>query len=198
MSHKILHIDSSPRGEESVSKKLTAQVVDRLKSKRTDLEINHRDISTGLPFVGPETLVGYFSAPADHSPETKKAVATSDQLIKELIEADTLVMGVPMWNFHVPAMVKAWVDLVVRANFTFKVTDEGNYEGIVPSGKKAYLVVTTGGVPVGSDMDMTSKYIVSILNFIGISDVTVIGAGALMGPQGEEVLKAAETQIASL
>ena len=157
MSHKILHIDSSPRGADSVTKKLTAQIVEKIKTKHSDAEVNHRDLSTGLPFVGPLTLAGYWSDPATHTPEIKEAVAMSNTLTKELIEADTLVMGVPMWNYHVPASVKAWVDLVVRSGVTFKADETGAYHGILPGGKKAYLAIATGGVPVGSEMDMTSK-----------------------------------------
>lgn len=197
MSNHILHIDSSPRGEDSVSKKLTAKIVEKLKSKHPDSKITYRDLSTGIPFVDAQVLEGYWTPAAEHSEEVKKAVSHSDQTTKELLEADTIVFGVPMWNFHVPATVKAWIDLSVRAGVTF-TQDENGYRGIVPAGKKAYVVVTTGGVPIGSDYDSASKYMHSILSFIGITDIEIVGAGGLTLPDGEASLKAAHDQIAAI
>lgn len=197
MSNNILHIDSSPRGGESVSKKLTAQVVENLKSKQPNSTVTYKDLSTGVPFVDSQVLAGYWSPAEDHSEEVKKAVLPSNQAIQEIMDADTIVIGVPMWNFHIPATVKAWVDLIVRTGLTF-TQDENGYKGLLPPGKKAYVVVTTGGVAIGTDYDMASKYMQAILSFIGISDIEIIGAGGLMLPDGEATLKAAQDQIAAI
>jgi len=196
MAYTILHIDSSPRGEQSVSRKLTAQVVENLKEKNNDVTVMYKDLSHGVPFVSMDTLTGFWTPPEEHDEKTKAAVLPSDQAIQEIFDADALVIGVPMWNFHVPATVKAWVDLIARSGKTFKQGENG-YEGLVPAGKKAYVVVTTGGVPVGSDYDMTSKYMQSILGFIGITDVTIIDAGQLV-TVGDTQLEAAEAAVAAL
>ncbi len=180
-----------------MSKKLTAKIVEQLKSKQPDSTVTYRDLSTGVPFVDAQVLAGFWTPAAEHSEEIKKAVAHSDQTTKELIDADTIIIGVPMWNFHVPATVKAWVDLSVRAGVTFS-QDENGYKGIVPPGKKAYVVVTTGGVPVGSDYDTASKYMHTIFSFIGVTDIEIVGAGRLTLPDGEASLKAAYDQIAAI
>jgi len=193
----ILHIDSSPRGAESVSKKLTAALVERLEIKNSDAVVTYKDLSEGVPYVDGLTLTGYWTPEAEHSPEVKAAVAPSNKAISELIDADVLVMGVPLWNFSVPASVKAWVDLIVRGGLTFKQT-EGGYEGLLPKGKKAYVIVASGGVPIGSDYDMASTYITHILGFVGITDVEIIAAGQQMMPNGAEELKKAEDKIATL
>ena len=197
MSLNILQIDCSPRGDESVSRKLTAQIVTQLKSKDSGATVTHKDLSQGVPFVDINILTGYWTPPAEHSEEVKAAVAHSDNAIKEIVDADALVIAAPMWNFNIPATLKAWVDLIVRSGVTFKQSEKG-YEPLLPKGKKAYLVVTTGGVPVGSDFDMTSKYMTSVLEFIGITEVILVDAGMLMLEQGKENLAKAEKQIANL
>jgi len=196
MSYNILHIDSSPRGGDSVSKKLSAQIVEQIKAKNEGAEVVYKDVTQGLPFVDGLTLTGFWTPEEEHSAEIKAAIAPSNQAVKELFDADTIVIGVPMWNFSIPATLKAWVDLIVRGGVTFKLGENG-YEGLVPN-KKVYLVVSTGGVPVGSDHDMCSTYMKTVFGLLGITDVEVIAADALMMPNGEENLKKAEAEIAAI
>jgi FMN-dependent NADH-azoreductase len=99
-------------------------------------------------------------------------------LIAELEAADTIVIGVPLYNFGIPAALKAWIDLIARARRTFRYTEAGP-EGLLKD-KKAYLVVASGGVPVGSDYDFATGYLRHVLGFVGITDVTVIDAGQQM------------------
>jgi len=114
-------------------------------------------------------------------------LAHSDELIAELEAADTIVIGVPVYNFAIPAALKAWVDQIARARRTFRYTETGP-EGLL-KGKKAYLVVASGGVPVGSDYDFATGYLRHVLGFVGITDVTVIEAGQQM-MDGEAVTRA--------
>ena len=102
----------------------------------------------------------------------------SEQLIAELEATDLLVIEAPLWNFSIPASLKAWFDQVVRARRTFRMSETGS-EGLLKD-RKTIVIVTTGGVPLGSGYDFATPYIRHILGFIGITDVTFIDAGRLM------------------
>ena len=117
----ILHIDASARYEGSLSRKLSQQLIDTI--KKDNDSINKRDITASqLPLLD-ETLMGaYFTAPEERNAEQQQAVAISDELVQELIDNDIIVIGTPVYNFSVPAALKAWADLVARAGITFKYT----------------------------------------------------------------------------
>ncbi len=119
----------------------------------------------------------------------------SDSLVAELKDADVLVIGVPIYNFNVPASLKAWIDMIARARLTFRYTENGP-EGLL-QGKKAYLVVATGGVPVGSPVDFATPYLKHALGFIGITDVEIIAADRL-NSQADEAMDSARARIAEL
>lgn len=98
----------------------------------------------------------------------------SDQLINEVKAADVIVLGVPVYNFSIPATLKAWIDLVARARETFRYTENGPV-GLLEN-KKVYLVMASGGVPLESEMDFASNYLKFFMQFIGITDVTLVNA----------------------
>ena len=182
MSH-ILHIDASARGAGSTTRQLTAQLVARLSEQSYGAQVTHRDLALSPPALLTEAWVGAnFTDDAERSADQKAALAASDELIAELEAADTIVIGVPVYNFAIPAALKAWVDLIARARRTFRYTDTGP-EGLL-KGKKAFLVVASGGVPVGSDYDFASGYLRHVLGFVGITDVTIIAADRQMSDQG--------------
>ena len=108
---------------------------------------------------------------------------------------DVIVIGAPVYNFSIPASLKAWIDMIARARLTFRYTDSGP-EGLL-KGKKAYVVVATGGVPVGSPVDFATPYLRHALAFVGITDVEVIAADRL-NSQREESMDAARARIAEL
>jgi FMN-dependent NADH-azoreductase len=135
-----------------------------------------------------------FTDDADRSDDQKAALAASDEMIAELEAADTIVIGVPIYNFSIPAALKAWIDLIARARKTFRYTEAGP-EGLL-KGKKAYLVVTSGGVPVGSDYDFATGYLRHVLGFVGITDVNIIAADQQM--MNGEAINQATTAIADL
>ena len=122
-------------------------------------------------------------------------LATADALIGELADADVVVIGAPIYNFGVPAALKAWVDMVARARLTFRYTENGP-EGLL-TGKKAYVVVPSGGVPVGSEVDFATPYLRHALAFIGITDVKFVGAKGA-DRDGGKALDAARAHIAEL
>lgn len=178
MSH-ILRIDSSARGAGSTTRQLTDRLVARLVEQGYGAAVTQRDLSVTPPALLTESWVGAnFTDETERSDEQKAALAASDELIAELEAASTIVIGVPVYNFAIPAALKAWIDQIARARRTFRYTETGP-EGLL-KGKKAYLVVASGGVPVGSDYDFATGYLRHVLGFVGITDVTIIEAGQQM------------------
>ncbi|WP_260580903.1 FMN-dependent NADH-azoreductase [Sphingopyxis sp. PET50] len=187
MSH-ILRIDASARNAGSTTRLLTDQLVARLVEQGYGAAVTTRDLALAPPALLTEAWVGAnFTDDADRNDEQRAALAASDELIAELEAADTIVIGVPVYNFAIPAALKAWVDLIARARKTFRYT-EADPEGLL-KGKKAYLVVASGGVPVGSDYDFATGYLRHILGFVGITDVSIIAADQQM-MDGEAIARA--------
>ena len=190
MTKKVLHIDSSARLSGSTSRAFTAQIADKLGG-----EIIRRDLAQAIPQID-GTWVNANFTPADQRTDAQKeALALSDSLIAEIQAADTLVIGVPIYNFGVPAALKAWVDQVARAGVTFKYTENGP-QGLL-EGKRAILVVASGGTAAGSDIDFASGYMQHVMGFIGITDVTVITADQMM-MDAEAALAKATAQVDAL
>ena len=122
-------------------------------------------------------------------------IILADETLLELAAADVLVIGAPIYNFSIPASLKAWVDMIARARLTFRYTDRG-VEGLLAD-RKTYIVVPSGGVPVGSPVDFATPYLRHVLGFVGINDIEFIGAqGADRGNQ--EALDAARARMAEL
>ncbi|WP_415921756.1 FMN-dependent NADH-azoreductase [Tateyamaria sp. SN6-1] len=186
----ILHIDSSARTEGSVTRDLTAQIVTKLGG-----DVIRRDLKDALPQIT-ENWVGANFTPADDRDDVQRdTLALSDTLIAELKAADTIVIGLPLYNFGVPASLKAWIDLVARAGVTFKYGENGPV-GLL-EGKRAVLAVSTGGVPVGSDYDFATGYMRHVLGFIGITDVEMVAADRVV-VNGEAAVNAAKAEIEKL
>ena len=194
MARKILHVDASARQAGSVSRELSQHLVDALSD--TGIEVTKREIGLSpLPLIS-ETWVGAnFTPEEDRSDDQKKVLELSDTLIEEIEAADTLVLGVPIYNFGVPAAFKAWVDMIARARKTFKYTENGPV-GLL-EGKKAYVVIASGGTQSGSEIDFATPYVRHVLGFVGIHDVSIIAADQLMAT-GDEKVAAAREQIAAL
>ncbi len=175
---KLLHIDSSAKGPQSTTRALTEYFANKWKEANPTGEVHYRDLAeSNLPFVN-GNIIGAFYTPAEQQSEQQKLVLQQpDELFEELANADTYVFGVPLYNFGVPAVFKAYIDLVVRPGKTF------SYEGGRPAGliknKKAYIVTATGGdyseQPMKS-MDFVEPYLRAILGFVGITEVTFIRA----------------------
>ena len=173
----LLAIESSPRGDYSVSRKLTAKFIDDWKTQNSGAKVVVRDLmKTKLPFVDLPWIMGAYTPAEQHSPEMKQALAVSNELIAELMAADHIVIGTSMYNFSIPANLKAYIDHIVRINVTFTPA----YEGLV-KGKKLTLILASGGVYTpGSPTEaynVAVSYLKEILGFIGISDISVVLAG---------------------
>ena len=125
----------------------------------------------------------------------QQAIALSDTIVEELMEHDTYVIGVPIYNFSMPAALKAWADLSARVGLTFKYGENGP-EGLL-EGKKAYIVVTSGGTQVGSDIDFLTPWLRHFLGFIGVKDIEIINASGL-GSDSEATIEKARASILAL
>ncbi len=168
MSNTALHIDASARFADSASRAKSAELV---ASQNAD-NVIRRDLAEGLPFLDETFTVATFT-PEDNRTDTQKAaLALSDTLVAELQAADTIVIGAAMYNFAIPAVLKAWIDQITRAGVTFAYTENGP-QGLL-EGKKAIITIATGGTPLGSDFDFASSYLRFIFGFVGITDVTIL------------------------
>ncbi|WP_339688978.1 NAD(P)H-dependent oxidoreductase [uncultured Parasphingorhabdus sp.] len=185
----ILRIDASARKAASSSRALTDALIERL----APANIVARDLAVALPFVTENWVAANFTDEAERSDAQKAELALSDTLVEELIAADILVIGTPIYNFGIPAALKAWIDMVARARMTFHYTANGP-EGLL-TGKKAYILVASGGTEIGSEIDFATGYLRHVLGFIGITDVTFIAADQQM-VKGQAAVEAALQEIA--
>ena len=194
MARNIFHLDASARTEGSVTRRLSQQLVDALST--ADSRIVKRDIGLApLPLLTEAWVGANFTPDEARTEEQRQILALSDTLIAELEAADTLVLGVPIYNFGVPAGFKAWIDLVARARKTFKYTDTGPV-GLL-EGKKAYVAIASGGTESGSAIDFATPYVKHVLGFLGIHDVEIVAADQLMAA-GDDKVAAAQEKIAAL
>lgn len=191
MTKTILQIDVSPRGAESVTRKLTQNVVERLAPDT----IIMRDLTRSLPHLDSDWIGANFTPANDHTAEQRALLRISDTLVDEIRRADTIVIGLPVWNFGIPAALKAWVDLVARAGETFRYTKDGP-QGLL-TGKRAILALASGGTAVDSEIDFATPYMRHVLGFIGITDVSVVAADQ-MALDPEASLKAADEAVLNL
>jgi FMN-dependent NADH-azoreductase len=173
MSNNILQIDSSARTEDSLSRKVTQYIAETLSGY--DKNIVHRDLATtALELITGAHIGAYYTKADDRSDEQKQLLSLSDELIGELKTANTLIIGAPMYNFSVPAALKAWIDLVCRVGETFVYGNNGP-EGLVKI-EHAFIVISAGGTVIGSPVDFSSAYLTQVCHFIGIKNVHIIDA----------------------
>ncbi|MUG96158.1 FMN-dependent NADH-azoreductase [Scytonema sp. UIC 10036] len=177
MAH-ILHIDSSPRGERSFSRKFAAEFVSTWKNAHPGDKVTYRDLGHNpVPHVDESWIAAAFTPPDARSPELVKAIELSDTLVDEFLAADRYVFGVPMYNFNIPSTFKAYIDQIVRAGRTFAVDANGGFKGLV-EGKKMLIVTARGGdFSPGSPAapyDYQEPFLRAIFGFLGITDVKFI------------------------
>jgi len=191
---KVLRVDGSARSEGSMSRWVADEMIERLNASENAIEVSVRDLAVETPsFVDAAWVDANFTPPEQRNEEQKATLAESDALVAELMAADVLVIGVPIYNFGIPAALKAWVDLVARARLTFRYTENGPV-GLL-HGKRAYLAVASGGTAVGSEFDFATGYLRHVLGFLGIDDVRIVAADRLMARGEEEAMRDAHAQI---
>jgi FMN-dependent NADH-azoreductase len=190
MSYSILNIETSPLGDYSVSRKVTAKILAELKAKHTDTNIVTRDLAVSpLPHLTGLTVGAFFTPAEQLTQDQAEALKLSDEMVDELFAADIIVIGAPMWNFGIPSSLKAWIDHIARAGRTFKYGASGP-ESLLPPGKKVFIASSRGGVYSSGPMevmDYQETYLKTVLGFIGLHDVMIIRAEGV--GKGEEAVK---------
>ncbi len=192
---RILEVSASGRRADSMSRKLSNEIIEALETREGEVEVVRRDLSEGIPLVDEAWIQANFTPEDERTRDQREALSASDALVEELHASDVIVIGSPIYNFGVPAALKAWVDMICRARKTFRYTSNGP-EGLL-KGKKAYVVIASGGVPVDSPVDFATPYLRHALQFVGITDVDVIAADQL-NSRADESVDAARMRIANL
>jgi FMN-dependent NADH-azoreductase len=196
----ILLVLSSPRGEASHSTQVARNLVVRLKAARPDAAVAVRDLASDpLPHIDAEFIGALFTPDENRSDTQRAEVERSDRLVDELLAADIVVIASAMINFAPTSTLKSWLDHIARAGRTFRYTEAGTPEGLVP-GKKVYLVESRGGVYSEGALkaiDFQEPYLRHMLGFMGMTDVEVIAVeGTLLGPDvAEKAVSAALDRI---
>lgn len=174
---KLLAIEVSPREDSSKSRVLAADFIEEWKRSYPDGDIRIRDLNTTeLPFVDKAWTLGVYTPPEHRTPEMKASLAVSDELIAELKWADHILISTPMYNFSVPARLKAWIDQVIRINETFT----SSYEGLVTGKKVTVLIISAGNYELGApyaSYNLVAPVITAALGLIGMKDINFILAG---------------------
>lgn len=189
---KVLRLDASANPESSGSRKLGDQLLRQIALGNQRIEIRERDLNQNAQFIDANWIEANFSAADSRTDAHNLRLAQSDKLIAELEWADHIVLTTPMYNFGIPATLKAWIDQVCRAGVTFRYSAEGPV-GLL-AGKRADIVITTGGAPLDSAVDFVSGYLRQVLAFIGISEIEIIGADG-MNQDAEQSIARAHRQI---
>lgn len=170
----ILHLNTSIFGEDGQSSRLAAEFVARIPQAR----VIARDLARDpVPHLDAARFGAFLSKPESRTAEQRAALAYSDMLIDELRQADTIVLGLPMYNFGVPSQLKAYFDHVARAGVTFRYTEKGAV-GLL-TGKQAYVFAARGGLYAGTPKDTQTAYVRDFLAFVGLSDVEFVYAEGL-------------------
>ena len=196
---KLLHIDSSILNDNSVSRQLTRDIVDRWRQDYPDGEVTYRDLAEEAPNHLSAEILGAGSVDqSQRSAVQCHEVAYGEALMKEFLEADVIVLGAPMYNFSIPSQLKAWLDRVMVAGRTFKYTENGPV-GLI-SGKKVVIVSSRGGVysesSTGQAMDHQESYLQVALAFMGITDISIVRAeGMSMAEKRNRAIVFAQKEI---
>lgn len=188
---KLLAIQVSPRPEGSISRTLTSLFIDQWQSTHAGGTVVVRDLNaTPPPFVDLPWMIGAYSPTETHSPAVSATIKVSNDLVAELQAADHIVLGTPMFNFSIPAVLKAWIDQIVRVGVTVSPENVG-----LLTGKKATIILATGGnFSPGSPVEaynLASGYLRQVFGWIGITDVEIILADrGQAGANGETAVEA--------
>ena len=196
MSKNILRIDASMRKTGSYSRNLLDKLIKQLNGEKgSSVKVTTRDLADGISLINEQWITANFTAIDERTEDQHKSLITSDTLVDELNNAELIVIGLPIYNFGVPAAFKAWIDQVVRSKLTFQYTDTGPV-GLL-NNKKAYIIVASGGTKLGTELDFISDYVRHVLGFIGITDITFIDSSSV-GLDESKVLAHAHEHIARI
>ncbi|HEY8609567.1 MAG TPA: NAD(P)H-dependent oxidoreductase [Noviherbaspirillum sp.] len=182
----LLQLNSSLFGENGQSTRLANQFAAAWQDAHPEGRVLVRDLAADpIPHLDGQRFAAFLSKPGERTGEQQAVVDFSDALIAELRDADVIVLAVPLYNFDVPSVLKAYFDHVTRAGVTFRYTENGPL-GLL-NGKKAYVFAARGGKYAGTAADTSTGWLRTILAFIGISDVEFVYAeGLALGEESQQ------------
>lgn len=195
----ILVITASIFGQNGQSSRLVDHTLEQLRATHGELTVTHRDLSAEpVPHLDATRFGAFLSGEEDRQDEQQQVIDYSDLLIREVTNADIIVMGVPMYNFGVPSVLKAYFDHIARAGITFRYTENGPV-GLLED-RPVYVLAARGGRYAGTPQDSQTPFIRSFLGFLGLKDVHFVYAEGLnMGDEPREsALKQANRTIEAL
>ncbi|MEY4591308.1 MAG: hypothetical protein RIR18_203 [Pseudomonadota bacterium] len=196
---KILQINSSARSNGSNSTRLADAITTRLREISPAATITVRDLAKNAhPVLDEATLMALFTPVDLRSSEQKERVAQDEVLIAEVLSADVLVLGVPMYNFGISVQLKTWIDALAKPGVTFRYTEQGP-KGLI-AGKKVYVALARGGLFRDTAADLQVPFLKNVLGFLGMTDVEFVFAeGLSMGPEAvDRAFAEAQARIAEL
>ncbi|MDF3885608.1 FMN-dependent NADH-azoreductase [Cupriavidus basilensis] len=197
---KILQIDSSVLGGHSASRALTAKVVADLRARHPEATLTVRDLDQDAPAHLSNALLPVLGGPKDGLNALQESeLQCTEAFLKEFLEADVLVVGVPQYNFSIPSQLKSWIDRIAQAGRTFKYTETGPVG--LAGGKRVIVVSSRGGVRQDANaLDLHEQTVDVVFRFLGITDITYVRAhGLAMGPEAREAgLASANSAVAAL
>lgn len=186
---KLLHIDASILGDNSVSRKVSAAIVDRLRKATPDLDVTYHDLAAApLAHLSGDHLAAAHGA-VPEAPALQRDIAASQTALEEFLAADIVVIGAPMYNFTLPSQLKAWVDRVLVAGKTFRYGAQGP-EGLA-GGKRLIIAISRGGFYGAGTPSAAAEHLESYLRvvfgFIGVTNLEfVLAEGVQIGPDQRE------------
>lgn len=188
MKH-ILHIMSSIQGKESYSIKLGQTIIEKIQEKYPDNILEELNLANmELPHLNQEFLGKLFTPSNLLKEEDKESIRFSDDFVKQLMTADILVVGAPLYNFTIPSALKSWIDYITRPGITFGYGEDGRPNGLV-TGKKVYVAMSSGGIfseGPGKANDFVVPYLQAFLGFLGMTNLTAFRAEGLKVPEVKE------------
>ncbi len=196
---KLLHIDSSPLGTNSVSRQLTQRITSQWRATHPGTSVDYLDLAKDAPTHLNADSLGFRMPPstATLTDAQRKENAISEALVSQFLAADVVVLGAPMYNFSVPSQLKAWIDRVAQAGRTFTYTEKGP-QGLA-GGKTVIVASTRGGAyannPALAFLDHQESYLKTVFGFLGVTDIRFVRAeGVAMG----EAVKAQALALADI
>ena len=198
---RLLHIASSPRHERSHSRALAQEFIDKWISHHPESSVTLRDLTLNpLPYVDDTWITAKFTAPEQYTPELSNAIQLSDHLVNEFLAADCYIISVPMYNFTIPAVLKSYIDYIVRPRRTFAVED-GAFKGLVIGKKLLFITARGSDFRPGSAFapsDFQEPYLRTVFGFIGFTAIQFINANGLNTNLRDQSLAEAKTALQEL
>ncbi|MFM0077775.1 NAD(P)H-dependent oxidoreductase [Paraburkholderia sediminicola] len=201
---KIMHVDASAKRERSNSRALSQHFLERLREEGLDIEVDYLDVTVDTPpHVNEAFAIATYTPSHERTPAMKATLAASDALCKRLLDADALVFAMPMYNWSMPSVFKAFIDSVTRTGLTYVHTDEGRIEGQLARQKVLFITSRGADLRAGpySSMDALTPALKTAFGFLGVADPSFVDAQPLQfadQPARTEALERARSELATV